>query len=277
MAFDKNASKYVPRRVLSATQINDSNNIKFTLGENLISNAKIKMTGDKTEKKDAQGNVMFVVPKGRGCEVTFDCHVADLALFAAMNGTSRNIADVSNKIVTPKTEYVDITSNNQLSIVLAKSAVNDGTAAVPVYNIAIAKLTTDGSLKYNLTQGSVVDENVFVYTLATNTVSFEADTLAVGDKLMIVYYYENADAAAVTVKSNEYPIAAKTIFRVEGCTVCNDTEAIDIWYVFPSALLSTDSEIDMGDPEAVVSVSMTCTYDYCSNDKEFYTTILADD
>lgn len=277
MAFDKTASKYVPRRVLSATQTDASNKIKFTLGENLISNAKIKMTGDKTEKKDAQGNVMFVVPKGRSCEVTFDVHVQDLALFAAMNGVSRRIGSNSEKIRTPKEEYIDIDSTNLTSIVLNQSVINDGTTSTPIYNISVAKLTSDGSLKTNLTQGAVVDEGVYTYTSATKTLAFEADTLAEGDRLIIAYEYENPDAAAVTVKANEYPIAGKTVFRVEGCTTCNSSEAIDIWYVFPSALLSTDSEIDMGDPEATVSVTMTCTYDYCSDDKEFYTTILADD
>lgn len=277
MAFDKTVSKYVPRRVLSVTQRDASNNIKFTLGENLISNAKIKMSGDKTEKKDAQGNTMFVVPKGRNCEVTFDVHVQDLALFAAMNGTSRQIGSNDAKIRTPKVEYVDITSSNLLAIILAESVINDGTVSTPVYNISVAKLTSDGSLKTNLTQGAVVDENVYTYTSATKTLAFEADTLAVGDKLMIAYEYETADAAAVIVKSNEYPIAAQTFFKIEGCTVCNSTEAIDVWYVFPSALLSTDSEIDMGDPEAVVSVTMSCTYDYCSGDKEFFRTVLVDD
>lgn len=277
MSFDKTVSKYVPRRVLSVTQTDDSSNIKFTLGENLISNAKIKMSGDKVEKKDAQDNTMFVIPKGRSCEVTFDVHTQDLALFAAMNGTSRIVGDSNNKIRTPKVEYIDITSSNATSIVLAESVINDGTSATPVHKVSIAKLTSDGSLKSNLTQGAAVDDGVFVYTSGTHTVTFEADTLSVGEKIMIAYEYENADAAAVIVKSNEYPIAAKTVFRCEGCTVCNSTEAIDIWYVFPSALLSTDSEIDMGDPEAVVSVTMTCTYDYCSDDKEFYRTVLADD
>lgn len=277
MAFDKTVSKYVPRRVLSATQRDASNNIKFTLGENLISNAKIKTTGEKTEKKDAQGNTMFVIPKGKSCEVTFDVHVQDLALFAAMNGTSRVIGDNTNKIRTPKVEYVDIDSTNLTSIALEKAVINDGTVQTPVYNISVAKLTSDGSLKKNLTQGAAVDEDVYTYTAATKTLTFEADTLASGDKLMVAYYWENPDAAAVSVKSNEYPIAAETIFRVEGCTVCNDSEAIDVWYVFPSALLSTDTEVDMGDPEATVSVTMTCSYSYCGTDKEFYKTILADD
>ena len=119
------------------------------------------------------------------------------------------------KIRTPKVEYVDITSSNLLAIILAESVINDGTVSTPVYNISVAKLTSDGSPKTKLTQGAVVDENVYTYTSATKTLAFEADTLAVGDKLMIAYEYETADAAAVIVKSNEYPWGYK-------CSVCNN-------------------------------------------------------
>ena len=277
MAFDKNSSKFVPRRVLEVSQVNSDNKLKFTLGTGTISNGKVNTEGEVVTKTDSDGATMFVIPKGKTCNVTFDVHVADLALFAAMNGTSRRIGSNDAKIRTPKVETIDITSDNLTSVVLEKPVINDGTISIPNYNITVAVLTTDGSLSRNLTQGAAVDADVFTYTSGSKTLAFEADTLEVGNVIKVIYEYETADAAAITVSANQYPVAGKTIFRVEGCTVCNSSEVIDVWYVFPSALLSTQNEIDMGDPEAVVSVTMSCAYDYCSSDKKLYDIILAED
>jgi hypothetical protein len=276
MAFNKMASKFIPRRILEVAQFGADNAVKFVLGQNAVSNGKVATEGEEKLIKDANGSTMFSIPQGKSCKVTFDVHVRDLALFAAMNGTEREIGSETNKIRVPVHETITIGEGvTEITLPTGKPIVNDGTTAEPVYNISVCKLSDEGSLEKNFTQGSAAAGDVFT---CTNTkLTFAEGTLAEGDTIEYMYEYETAEAATLSVDANTYPVAGKMRFRVEGCTVCNPEELIDVWYTFPNALLSVANELDMGDPEQVVSVTATASYSYCGGNQKFYSITLADD
>lgn len=272
MSFDVNS--FVGKRVVQGWGEDSAGNLKWLV--NQIEDFEISVDGETKTKVDAQGSTIFSITQAKKCEVGFNSSLLDLNIIAEMNGSEKEIASEENKIVTPKRQIIEITSSNRTSIVLAKSVYNSGTTETPVYKLVVATLTPDGSQKKGFKQGTSVSSGIYTYTSGTKTLTFADGDLAEGDKLLVIYDYETSAAVQVVNSADKFPDAAKATFLIEGSDVCDQTKLLYCWCVFPSTKMSVSSTIKF-DLEDTLPVKLECAYSYCSDDKELYRIVIADE
>ena len=78
---------------------------------NQIQDFSVKVDGEEETKKDAAGNTIATITRGKTCTTSFNVAVFDLNIIAALNGTTKQVAgaDVTT-INTPAFEEVKVTS-----------------------------------------------------------------------------------------------------------------------------------------------------------------------
>lgn len=271
MAF--NVNSFVGKRVVYGYGEDNSGNLKWLA--NQVEDFQITVDGETKTKVDAQGSTIFSITQSKSCEVSFASSLVDLNIIAEMNGSTKEVASDDNMLVAPKRELIPITSANLTSVQLAQPVVNKGTSSTPVYKITVATLTTDGAQKQGFKQGTSTSAGTYTYTAGTKTLAFAEGDLAEGDKLLVIYEYETAAAVQVVNSADKFPDAARTTFLIEGCDVCDQTKLLYMWVIFPNAKMSVGSTISF-DLEDTLPVSLECSYDYCSDDKELYRIVIAE-
>lgn len=235
---------------------------------NQIQDFKVKVDGEEQTKKDAAGNTIATITKGKTCITSFNVAVYDLNILAALNGTEKEIATSTAKITTPAFEEVQITADNKSEIIL-KNAVK---AVGGKYSVNVTTLTKDGSPKQIFKQGSAVAEGVFTYTSASKTITFNTGDLSEGDTVLIVYEYDSTKAVRVIASGDKFPTAGKLYVQVAGFDICDQNTRIYAYYRFPTAKLTSSYETDIN-LDATIPMEFNCAVDYCGTDKNFYDVI----
>lgn len=232
---------------------------------NQIQDFSVKVDGEEDTKKDAAGNTIATVTKGKTCTTSFNVVVYDLNIIAALNATQKEIATSSAKIATPAFEEVAITADNKTAIVLKNAVKAVGTA----YKLSVTTLAKDGSPKKIFKQGSAEAEGVFTYTSGTKTVAFNEGDLAEGDTVLIVYEYDTEKAVRVVASGDKFPTAGKLYVQVAGFDVCDQSTRVYAYYRFPTAKLTSSYQTDI-QLDATIPMEFNCAVDYCGDDKKFY-------
>ena len=241
-----------------------SRNNKLAWYTNQIENLSIKVDGETVEKKDAHGNTIFTIPKGKKCTVEFDVSVYDLNIIADMNGTVKKVASSTNKLTASAFEEFDI-SDNQTEVTLKNNAIA-GT-------IFVQTLTTDGSLKRLFTVAEATAESKVTYTDTSKKITFNEGDIAKGDTVLVVYDYETASAVGFDVTANDKPTPGKLYVEVTGYDICDKETKLFAYYRFPAAQMQPSNQQDLK-IDSVYHVTMDCSVDYCDKLKRFYGVIV---
>lgn len=231
---------------------------------NQMENLSIKVDGEEVQKKDAHGNLIFTIVRGKTCEVGFDVAVYDINIIADMNGTEKKVASSTNKMIATAFEEFDI-ADGQSDIIIKNTAVDD--------TIYVQTLSTDGALKKVYTVGSAAGDGVVTYTKATKTISFSADDIAEGDTVLVVYDYETENAVGFDVSANDTNTSGKLYIEVKGYDICDSDTAIYAYYRFPAAKMKTSNQTDIK-VDSTYHVDMDCAVDYCDKKKAFYSFVV---
>lgn len=234
---------------------------------NQVQDFSVKVDGEEETKKDAQGNTIATITKGKTCTTSFNTPVYDLNIIAALNGTTKKVAGSAEyaTINTPCFEEIKITDDNKTSIVLKNSVRSAGTT----YKLNVTTLTKDGSPKRIFKQGTSVDSGIFTYTSATKTITFADSDLAVGDTVLIVYEYEATEAVQVMATASDMPKTGKLYVEVKGFDICDQNTLLYAYYRFPTAKLASSYQTDIK-LDTTIPLEFNCAIDYCGEDKEFY-------
>lgn len=263
MAENFDVNSFVIERPTKAIFMNSDDTTAWYT--NQVQDFDVKVDGEEQTKQDAAGNTIATVTKGKTCTASFNVAVYDLNILAALNGTEKEIASTTSKIVTPAFEEVTITSSNKDSIVLNYPVKAVGTK----YPVSVTTLTKDGSPKKIFKQGSVAAAGVFAYANGTHTVSFYSGDLTEGDQVLIVYEYEATQAVRVVASGDKFPTAGKLYVQVAGFDICDQNTRVYAYYRFPTAKLTSsyDTPIDL---DSTIPMEFNCAVDYCGTDKKFY-------
>lgn len=240
---------------------------------NQVQDFSIKVDGEEQVKKDAHGNTIATLTKGKTCETSFNVPVYDLNIVAALNGSTKQIAGTTEyaTIATPHFEEVEITNDNKTAIVLSHTPTK--AASEVNYRISVSTLATDGSPKKIFKQGASTGSGTFTYTPETKTIAFAGSDLAVGDTVLIVYEYETTEAVRVVASGNDFPKAGKLYVEVRGFDICDQNTAIYAYYRFPTAKLKTSYQMDI-QLDSTLPMAFGCSIDYCSKNKDFYSLVV---
>jgi len=284
VAFSTDLSTFVPERAIYSIAENSDGSLSWMTSQ--ISDFQISVDSEEDVKTDAQGNTVFSISRAKSCDVTFSTPLLTLELIAAMNGADKEVGTDEAKISVPKFETVKLVATagkvvvdtTTTTITLAQNVRNSGTVGTPVYKISAAYLTKDGSTRKKLERGTTTPSaGEFVFTKGSGS----ADTITVlnsdydaGSSILITYEYDTAAAIQIVNSAEEFPVASVVKVLVRGYDVCDKTAPIYAYFIFPSAKFQTNYTIGLS-LDSTIDCSLTCSYDYCSDQRELYRMVVA--
>ena len=291
VAFSTDLSTFVPERPIYAVGENSDGSLAWMT--NQLMDFQINVTSEEDTKTDAQGNTIFSISKAKACDVTFSSPLFTIDLVAEMNGTT---VERGTSIVAPKFETIKLvaTTNKVViggtytTIYLDKFVVNSGTAGTPVYKISATLLTKDGSAKKKLVydkdaaSSSDISTGEFMFTEHTgDTAPANKDNITILNSdyadvtsILITYEYTTTNAIQMVNSAEEFPVASVVKVLVRGYDVCDKTSPIYAYFIFPSAKFQTNYTLGMA-LDQNIDCSLTCSYDYCSDERELYRMVIA--
>lgn len=287
-AFSTDLSTFVPERPIYAVGENSDGSLAWMT--NQLMDFQINVTSEEDTKTDAQGNTIFSISRAKACDVAFTTPLFTLEIVAAMNGSEKQVASVGHEIAVPKFETIKLVAEagkvtiggTYTTINLAHYVRNSGTAGTPVYKISAAYLTKDGSTKKKLELSDGEHATAGTFTLTKGNPSTPTpDTIELlnadydaGSSILITYEYESAAAIQIVNSAEEFPVASVVKVLVRGYDVCDKTSPIYAYFIFPAAKFQTNYTLGMA-LDQNIDCNLTCSYDYCSDERELYRMVIA--
>ena len=284
VAFSTDLSTFVPERPIYAVGENSDGSLAWMT--NQLMDFQISVDAEEDTKTDANGNTIFSISRAKSCDVSFTTPLLTLELVASMNGSEVERGTNDDKIAVPKFETVKLVATagkvtidtTTTTISLAQVVRNSGTVGTPVYKVSAAFLTKDGSTRKKLEKGTTTPASgEFVFTKGSGT----ADTVTVlnadydeGSSILITYEYDTADAIQIVNSAEEFPVASVVKVLVRGYDICDKTSPIYAYFIFPAAKFQTNYTLGMA-LDQNIDCNLTCSYDYCSENRELYRMVIA--
>lgn len=298
MAFDLN-NFVIDRIVRGVATDMKTGDVLFSI--NQITNPSLSCTSESTDAVDALNVPIATFYRAKTAEFSAENALFDMNLLATQTGTKKNVASSTNKIAVPCFETIEIkapTDGDTVSLKLSHTPLATAGHYVKVY-----VLKGDGTLgdKVDTTEDAKAPNGRSVYvrdgrTLTVAYTTTDDDNNGIGDsgfmageQLFIMYDYE-ADGAAETTDGNKvtekargavevvnsatkFPVGCKFIMEILGADVCNQTDLIYAYLIFPNCKLSPDFDWSIA-TDSTHPFSMKAMQEYCDKQKRLFSIII---
>ena len=268
---------------------------------NQITNPSLSCTSESTDAVDALNVPIATFYRAKTAEFSAENALFDMNLLATQTGTKKNVASSTNKIAVPCFETIEIKapdSGDTVSLKLSHTPLETAGHYVKVY-----VLKGDGTLgdKVDTTKDAKTPNGRSVYvrdgrTLTVAYTTTDEDNNGIGDsgfmageQLFVMYDYE-ADGAAETKDGNtvtekargavevvnsatKFPVGCKFIMEILGADVCNQTDLIYAYLIFPNCKLSPDFDWSIA-TDSTHPFSMKAMQEYCDKQKRLFSIII---
>ena len=238
MAFDLN--NFVIDRVVRGIAVSQGDNAKLGISAgdvlfsiNQITNPSLNCTSESTDAVDALSVPIATFYRAKSAEFSAENALFDMNLIATQSGTTKKVATSGAAIDAPCFETIDVATGT-LTYTLAHT---------PVATPKVYVLNGDGTLGEKI----VVSTSATGKTIAISekNVTLAEGGYAAGSQLFFMYDYKadgTAGNGAVEVmnSANNFPVGCKFIMEILGADVCDQTNLIYAYLVFPNAKLSPD-------------------------------------
>ena len=268
-----------------------------------ITNPSLSCTSESTDAVDALNVPIATFYRAKTAEFSAENALFDMNLLATQTGTKKNVASSTNKNAVPCFETIEIkapNSGNTVSLTLAHTPLETAGHYVKVY-----VLKGDGTLGEKLEQATgdqaAAETRVkYVRSGRNLTVVYSATDqnndgigdsgFMAGEQLFVMYDYE-ADGAAETKEKNgtvtekargavevvnsatKFPVGCKFIMEILGADVCNQTDLIYAYLIFPNCKLSPDFDWSIA-TDSTHPFSMKAMQEYCDKQKRLFSIII---
>lgn len=233
MAFDLN--NFVIDRVVRgiATDMK-TGDVLFSI--NQITNPSLNCASESTDAVDALNVPIATFYRAKSAEFSAENALFDMGLLATQAGTKKKVASSSAKITSPCFQTVDITTAT--SYTLTHTPKTGTTPKVYVLN-------GDGTLGDKVEiDSTAAGKKIAIAGTAVTLIVGEAGYKE-GDQLFFMYEYE-ADgtegngAVEVVNSATNFPVGCKFVMEILGADVCDQTNLIYAYLIFPNCKLSPD-------------------------------------
>ena len=263
MAFDVN--NFVVDHVLRGV-MTSSHDGTVLWSVNQITDPTLTISTESSTAVDALGSTIATFYRGKNAEFSATNSLFDLGLYAAQNGTEKQVAAQNAPIVATAFETLTVPSDG-FAVQLAHTP-----RETPA---EIYLLKGDGTLSDVLTYSAAAGAGKFTYDSATATITLPS-TATAGSEYFIQYEYDATSAVAVTGNAVDFPVAGKFVMEVLGTDVCDQTTLIHAYIIFPNAKLSPDVEVsfttDGNHPFTIVANQA-----YCDSQKTLFQIIIPEE
>lgn len=238
MAFDLN--NFVIDRVVRGIAVSQGDNAKLGISAgdvlfsiNQITNPSLNCTSESTDAVDALSVPIATFYRAKTAEFSAENALFDMNLIATQSGTKKRVASTGATIETPCFQTIDV----------AAATLTYTLAHTPIAEPKVYVLNGDGTLGEKVVVASAATGKSIAISGASVTLA--EGGYAVGSQLFFMYDY-NADgsvgngAVEVMNSANNFPVGCKFIMEILGADVCDQTNLIYAYLVFPNAKLSPD-------------------------------------
>lgn len=237
MAFD--LSNFVIDRVVRGIAVSQGDNTKLGIktGDvlfsiNQITNPSLSCTSESTDAVDALNVPIATFYRAKTAEFSAENALFDMNLLATQAGTTKKVASSSAKIETPCFQTIDITSSTSYTL---SHTPNTGTTP------KVYVLNGDGTLGEKVVIDTTASAKKIAIAGTTVTIVAGEAGYKEGEQLFFMYDYE-ADgtegngAVEVANSATNFPVGCKFIMEILGADVCDQTNLIYAYLIFPNKL-----------------------------------------
>jgi hypothetical protein len=248
MTFD--LSNFVIDRVVRGIAVSQGDNTKLGINAgdvlfsiNQITNPSLSCTSESADAVDALNVPIATFYRAKTAEFSAENALFDMNLLATQAGTTKKVATDSAKIETPCFQTIDITSETNYKLNHTPKAGTTPKAYV---------LNGDGTLGEKIDIETTASERKIALSGVDVTVVLDNTTtegplkgFRTGSQIFFMYDYE-ADgskgngAVEVANTATNFPVGCKFIMEILGADVCDQTNLIYAYLIFPNAKLSPD-------------------------------------
>ena len=260
MAFDVN--NFVIDRVVRGVALSQKDDsVLFSI--NQMQNVSLNCASESADAVDALGTPIATFYRAKSAEFSAENALFDLNLMSTQLGTHKKVASATNKILVPAME----------SFTVAEGLKYELKHTPKVAPTEIYELNGDSTFGIKYTKGTSASASEF--SVADKTLSLPTG-LAVGTEMFVMYEYETENAVEVVNSATEFPVGCKFVMEVLGCDVCDQTNLIYAYVVFPNFKLSPDFDWSVA-TDGTHPFSGKAQQDYCDKEKKLFNIIIPGD
>ena len=271
MAFDLN--NFVIDRVVRGIAVSQGDNTKLGISAgdvlfsiNQITNPSLNCTSESTDAVDALSVPIATFYRAKTAEFSAENALFDMNLIATQSGTKKKVASTGATIETPCFQTIDVA------------------ASTLTYTLAHTPMATPKA--YVLNGDGTLGEKVVISTAATGktiaisdkTVTLAEGGYAAGAQLFFMYDYvadgsDGNGAVEVANSANNFPVGCKFIMEILGADVCDQTNLIYAYLIFPNCKLSPDFDWSIA-TDSSHPFSMRAMQEYCDKEKTLFKIVI---
>ena len=256
MAFDLN--NFVIDRIVRGVALSQKDDsVLFSI--NQIQNASLNCASESTDAVDAMGTPIATFYRAKSAEFSAENALFDMNLMATQLGTAKVIASADAKITVPAMESFTAKGGSYKLKHMPKAAPTE-----------IYALNGDSTFGVKYVAGTSATAETFAIT--DDVISLPSG-LKDGTEMFVMYEYESDKAVQVVNSATQYPVGCKFVMEVLGCDVCDQTNLIYAYLVFPNFKLSPDFDWSIA-TDGTHPFSGKAQQDYCDKQKLLFNVII---
>lgn len=236
-----------------------------------IEDFSISNSSEEKTAVDAQGTTVAKFFTAKSATMSGSNSFLDLNLAAAQMGTTKVVADSSNKITVPVIETFTVEGTSNEKITLTHTPV--GASGLEIGQIYA--VNSDSSLGTKYVLGSSASATEFALDAGTKEITLPIG-LTKGEQIIVFYDCEKENAVSVTNSATEFPTSGYLVTEVLGCNICNTSEKYTAKILAPNAMLSSNFDLNFS-TDGKHPFEIECSQDYCDTEKKLYSIIVDED
>lgn len=260
MAFDIN--NFVIDRVVRGVALSQKDDsVLFSI--NQMQNVSLNCASESTDAVDSLGVPVATFYRAKSAEFSAENAIFDLSLMSTQLGTKKKVASAASKITVPAMESFTADATKKYELKHTPNA-----APTEIY-----ELNGDSTFGIKYVKGTAATTTEF--SVADKTISLPT-SIAEGTEMFVMYEYETENAVEVVNSATEYPVGCKFVMEVLGCDVCDQTNLIYAYVIFPNFKLSPDFDWSVA-TDGAHPFSGKAQQDYCDKEKRLFSIVVPGD
>ena len=235
---------------------------------NQITNPSLSCTSESTDAVDALGTPIATFYRSKAAEFSAENALFDMSLMATQVGSSKKVAGNGVEVTVPCFQTIDIESG-KTSYTLSHT---------PIATPKVYVLNGDGTLGEKVEITTAASGLKIVISDKTVTIALGEGAYAAGQQLFFMYEYtadgaEDNGAVEVVNSAVNFPVGCKFIMEILGADVCDQTNLIYAYLVFPNSKLSPDFDWSIA-TDSTHPFSMRAMQEYCDKEKKLFSIVI---
>jgi len=233
-----------------------------------IADPSLECGGETVYANDAQGVPIAGFDRSKTATLSGSNAMFNFGLMAAQLGSDKVVATDEAKIAVPKFELIKVTDATKITLTIPEHQTLVDTSVKYIYST-----NSDKSKNMSYARGTAASETEFA--INGNEITLPTGVFAVGDRVAVWYSVEATKAQQIVNSATKFAKGGKFVLEVLVAEACDPNKVYYAYLIFGNAKLDNNFNIDFN-TEATHGFSISAMQDYCSDENELFTLIIAE-